>query len=144
MDLKNKELVCDEIFSEQPNLLGSVLVMKKMGNTLKDVDVLLNILIVLHLALKESGVKIAEISEQEQDRELKLLTSVITFSEGMGSRLVDSSINQFISDQKYPFLLTYVIDTMKDAGFYVNQNEISKYLIMAGVNLVACISHAVN
>ncbi len=143
MDLKNKELVCDEIFTEQPNLLASVLVLQQMGNSLEDVDVLLNILIVLHLALKESGQKIFEVSEQDQDQQLKLLTASVKFSEGMTNNSVDNSINQYISSQKQPVLLAYVTNVMKDAGFYENQNESSKYLIMAGINLVNCVAYAI-
>ncbi len=81
MDIKAKELICDELFVQQPNLLASVMVQNQMGNSMNDVDVLLNILIVLHLAMKE-------------------------------------------------------------AGFFKRKSETSKYLLMAGINLVSCITDA--
>ena len=55
LNIKEKELICDEIYKEQPNLFGSVIVQQRLGNSLEDIDVLLEILIVLHLSLKEAG-----------------------------------------------------------------------------------------
>ena len=142
LNIKDKELICDEIFIEQPNLLASVLAQQQMGNTLEEVDVLLNILIVLHLAVKESGKRILKISEEDQDHQLKVLSATMKFSEGMNSSLVDSSINQYVANHDERFLLAYVIGAIKDAKFLENNMESSKYLIMAGVNLVNCIANA--
>lgn len=142
MSLTDKESACDEIFREQPNLLASVLVQQQMGNTLEEVDVLLNILIVLHTAVKEAGVRIEKISELQQEDQLAKLTTSVAFSEGMDSHLVDSSIKQIISNHKAPIMLAYVTDTMREAGFFENMRECSKYLVLAGVNLVNCVSNA--
>lgn len=46
MSLKDKETVVDEIYTQQPNLLASVLVQQQLGNALAHIDILLNILIV--------------------------------------------------------------------------------------------------
>ena len=142
MSLTEKESICDEIFREQPNLLASVLVQQQMGNTLKEVDVLLNILIVLYLAVKEAGLGIGEISELQQEDQLAKLTTSVAFSEGMDSHLVNSSIKQYISNHKEQIMLAYVTDTMKEAGFFKNMRECSKYLVLAGVNLANCVSNA--
>ena len=142
LSLTDKESACDEIFREQPNLLASVLVQQQMGNTLEEVDVLLNILIVLHLAVKVAGVRIGVISELQQEDHLAKLTASVIFSEGMDSHLVNSSIKQYISNHKEPIMLAYVTDTMKDAGFFENMKKCSKYLVLAGVNLVNCIANA--
>ncbi|WP_027360701.1 hypothetical protein [Desulforegula conservatrix] len=142
MGIKEKELVCNELFIEQPNLLSSVVVQQMMGNTLEEIDVLLNILIVLHLCIKESGQKISKISEDEQEYQLKLFTSVVKFTEGMDSQLIGSSIDQYLADHKERFLLAYVVKTMKGAKFFENINENSKFLIMCGINLVNCIVNA--
>lgn len=142
MSLTDKETVCDEIFQEQPNLLASVLVQQQMGNTLEEVDVLLNILIVIHLAIKKAGIRLETISEQQQEDQLVKLTASVVFSEGMDRNLSNRSLNQYISNQNEPILLAYVIHTMKDAGFFDNTKECSKYLVLAGVNLVNCVSDA--
>jgi hypothetical protein len=46
------------------------------------IDVLLNILIVLYLAIEESGQVLAIISEADQERELKRFTAAIRFTQG--------------------------------------------------------------
>jgi hypothetical protein len=142
LDIKDKELICDEIFIEQPNLLASVLVQQQMGNKLEEIDVLLDILIVLHLAVEESGKRIQKVSEEDQEHQLKVLSATIRFSEGMNNSLVQSSINQYIANHNEKLLLAYVLGAMKDAKFFENNKENSKYLIMAGVNLVNCIANA--
>ena len=141
LNIKDKELICDEIYKEQPNLLASVLVQKQLGNSLQDVDVLLNILIVLHLALDDAEIILSKVTEDEQEHQLKLLKSTILFSEGLSDNLVKSSVNQYVSNHKEPILLSYVIDTMKAAGFFEKTDENSKYLTQAGLNLVACIAN---
>ncbi len=142
LDLKQKELICDEIYKEQPNLLASVLVQKQMGNTLEEVDILLNILIVLHLTIKKSGKRIAKITEQEQEEQYKILVSTIKFSEGLETNLIYDSLNQYILNLKQPVLLAYAIDCMNEAHFFTKKRECSKYLIMVGVNLANCIMNA--
>ena len=142
MSIKDKEVVCDEIFIEQPNLLSSVLVQAQMGNTLEEVDVLLEILIVLYLALKESGEKIEKISEEEQAHELSVYAEVIIFTEGMDACTVVSSFNQYFENQDDRMLFEYVVGKMKDARLFENQKECSKYLLMAGMNLINCIRKA--
>jgi len=59
------EKVLDEIHFEQPILLSSVLVQHQMGNSMEQVEVLLNLLIIAHLALQYSGVKIRTVTEKE-------------------------------------------------------------------------------
>ena len=68
-----------------------------------------------------SGISTAptSVSEASQDRQLRLLTATVKFSEGTNSHMVDSSINQYISNQKQPVLLTYAVSVMKDAGFLI-------------------------
>ncbi len=73
MDIGQKELVCDVLFTTQPNLLSSVLAQKYLGASIENIDVLLNILIVLHLAIEKSGQTLTMISKEEQERELKYL-----------------------------------------------------------------------
>lgn len=141
LNIKEKELICDEIYREQPNLLGSVLVQQRLGNPLQDVDILLNILIVLHLSLKEADITISKITEQEQEHQLRLLKSTILFSEGLEDNLIKNSVNQYVANHSEPILLAYVIGTMRDSGFFEKREGNSKYLTMAGLNLVACIAN---
>ena len=142
LNIKDKELICDKIYKDQPNLLASVLVQQQLGNSLQDIDVLLNILIVLHLALNDAEITISKVTEEEQEHQLRILKSSILFSDGLSDNLVKSSVNQYISNHKEPILLAYVIDTMQAAGFFEKKHENSKYLSQAGLNLIACIANA--
>jgi len=69
MDIKEKERVCDTIHATQPNLLASVLALRSFGISMPTIEIVLNILIVLHLAIVESGQVLATVTEDDQDRE---------------------------------------------------------------------------
>ena len=142
MDLVSAEKVMDEINIEQPNLLGSVLVQHQMGNKLEHVEVLLNILIVTHLALKYSGVKIEKITEKQQEKELAKYTGHIRFLEGLNDDCKSEAINQFTEDKSEKILMAYVVNTMVEAGLTKLPNESAKFLMMSGINIVNCVGIA--
>ena len=87
MDLLSAEKIVDEIYLEQPNLLSSVLVQNQLGNKIEHVDVLLRILIVCHLVLKYSGVKIDTITEELQQRELAKYTQHVSSTKVLNAEM---------------------------------------------------------
>ena len=129
-----RESICDEIFVEQPNLLASVLVLTKMDIPPRHVEMALEALMVMHLALKASGIE--TITEAEQERELQRLAASVRFSEGLKLPLVEESVSQYVGFQKEPWLL------LQDNGALSMTNEGSKYLILSVLNLVACVANA--
>ncbi len=48
MSQSEKEALCDDIFKEQPNLLGHVLVLSKLDVPMEKVDIVLHVLLVLY------------------------------------------------------------------------------------------------
>lgn len=142
MTLKEKEAVIDEIYIEQPALLASILVQKQMGNTLEQMDVLINILLVAHLALKEDGVKLVKVSELEQDKEMAKYVGHVRFSEGLSGEVEAEAIQQYIDSHDEKLLLSFAYNEMVRSGFADLKYENSKYLIMAGMNIVSCIAAA--
>lgn len=142
MNLQEKEAVVDEIFNEQPNLLASVLVQSQKGNSLEQIDILLNILIVAHISLKESGVKLKKITEDLQENEMAKFVAIVKFSEGLNSASIISSISQYIASQREKYLLAYAFNEMNSSGICSLETKNSKYLMMAGINIVNCISVA--
>jgi hypothetical protein len=84
MGIREKEQVCDRIPAEQPSLLGSVLAQ----------HVLLHILIVLYLAIEQSGQVLAIVSEADQERELQRFTAAVRFTEGLAGDALAQSIEQ--------------------------------------------------
>ncbi|EXJ12949.1 hypothetical protein [Nitrincola nitratireducens] len=142
MDSVAKAAVCDEIFFEQPNLLASVLVLARMSVSAQHVESVLEILIVIHLALKRAGVKIELITEEAQDRELKRLVASLKFREGLEPVSQDEAIKQSISFRKEPWLLSYVYARLQDSGILACLDEDSKYLNLSALNLVECVACA--
>ena len=142
MDIGQKEQVCDRVHAEQPNLLASVLVLPRLSVSTPTVDVLLNVLIVLTLAVDNSGQRLATVGEVDQERELQRLVAIMRFSEGLDATLMAQSIQQTTAYRHESFLLAYVVDTIQRAGLTALKDETAKYSILAGINLVNCIAAA--
>ena len=113
-----------------------------MDNSLEKIDILLKIFIVAYISLKESRVKIKKITEGFQETEMAKFVAIVNFSEGLNSASITSSINQYITSQREKYLLAYAFNEMNDSGICNLDTENSKYLIMAGINIVNCISAA--
>jgi hypothetical protein len=142
MGIREKERVCDRIYATQPNLLGSVLAQRSLGVSMPTIDFLLNILIVLYLAIEESGQVLAVVSEADQERELQHFTAAVRFTEGLGSDAPAQSIEQTIRYKREKFLFAYVVDILQRARLMDLRNETSKYPILIAINLINCIATA--
>lgn len=55
MDLQARVRLADEVHVQQPHLLYSVVVLHKLGASLQQVEVVLELLLVFHEAMKASG-----------------------------------------------------------------------------------------
>jgi hypothetical protein len=142
MSLKEKEQICDKICAAQPNLLGSVLAQASLGVSMATVDVLLNILIVVHLAVQNSGQVLALVMEEDLERELRRFTASVRFTEGLDTGAFAQSIGQTTAYKREKFLLAYVVETMLRAGLVGQRDKKEKFPILVGVNLVNCIAAA--
>jgi hypothetical protein len=136
--IEEKTVIFDKIHLEQPNILASVLVQQQLGNSLEQIEVLLNILLVCHLALNEAGINIIQVTEKEQEVNLEMLINNIKNSSSHQSK----AIQKYINSNSEKLLLAYAFDVMNKAGLMNLQNESSKYLVMAGFNIVNCIASA--
>ena len=142
MGIREKERVCDRIYAAQPTLLGSVLAQRSLGVSMPTIDILLDTLIVLYLAIEESGQVLAIVSEADQERELQRFTAAVRFTEGLGSDALAQSIEQTTPYRREKFLFAYVLDILQRAGLTDLRNETSKYPILVAINLVNCIATA--
>ena len=142
MSLADKEKVCDELFEQQPNLLGSVLVLPRMGVAAKYVDAVLTVLIVIHLAVNASGSRITTISEEIQERELQRFVGTAMFSDGLDQNLMAESLMQYEGFRMEPTLMAYVISILESTGIHADTNENTKYALMTAFTLVGCIANA--
>jgi hypothetical protein len=142
MGLREKEGICDSVYTAQPNLLGSVLAVRSFGVDMATFDILLDMLIVLQLAVEESGQVLATVTEADQERELRRLTASIRFAEGLSGNAFTQSFKQTMAYKREPFLLAYVVDVLKRSGIADFRDEASKYSFLAAMNLVNCIATA--
>jgi hypothetical protein len=106
------------------------------------VDVLVNILIVVHLAVENSGHVLASVLEDDIERELRRFTAMVSFTEGLDARSFSQSVQQTTAYRRETFLLAYVIDTMQRAGLVDQGDENMKIPVLVGINLVNCIATA--
>jgi len=147
MDMPQKTAIVDEIYVKQPNLLASCVVQRNLGADDKTVEFLLNLLLTCYVAMRESGFEWPLISEIEQERELQRTVGAILFSEELTDpAAADAARAQYISAHPEQPLLALVTTECKawlqDLAQGNAEKESDKYVMMASVNLVNCIAHA--
>ena len=64
MNFQERDRLADEVHARQPNLFYSVLVLQRYGATLVQIEVVLNLLLVFHEAMKSSGSDWPVVSEE--------------------------------------------------------------------------------
>lgn len=140
MGLNQRVALADEIFLRQPNLLASVLVQQRMGASLQQIDVLVNILLVAWQAMKMSGHVWPVISEATQERCLQRLTGRVRFTEGLAPELFDQAVQDQLAEHGEPFLLAFAYGQLREHDLLAVRTEAEKYLLLAALNLVDCIA----
>ena len=140
MDSQQQEALADELFRTQPNLLGSFLVLPRLGVALPKVDFAVEILFVCFLAMKESGLAWPLITEDDQDRQLKRFIAISRFGEDLNERLRDRSMQQYIADHPEKDLLAYVAGETSKWLTRIAPEESDKYVLLAIWNVVNCIA----
>ncbi len=141
MDIRQKEAVMDEIFKSQPNLLASVLVLPQMGNSLEHVEVLLNVLLVIHELVRASGKTLKQVSESEQDQYVSRFVAHLKSVGDLRSAKANRAIDAYVKAHPEKVLLAYAIGEMQKAGFTELQHDASKYLFISGIGLVNCVAY---
>jgi hypothetical protein len=141
MDQKTAETHINEIFTEQPHMMGSVLTLKKIGYQQAQIQVLLNILLVTHLALKFSGVRIKQVSEAELKAHMMAYADYFKLLEEQGPAWQDKQ-QKYADGHPENYLMAFVNNTMYEAGFTKMEPGKGKFLVMAGTNIVNCVAGA--
>jgi hypothetical protein len=107
MDMDARIALADEVFMQQPNLLASVLVQHRMGATMQQVEVLVNIMLVAYQAMKTSGHRWPVISEATQVQCLQRLTARFAFAEGLAPELHQQVVDEWIKAHSERYLLAF-------------------------------------
>ena len=143
MDMQQKSLLADEIFREQPNLLGSVLVLPQLGVSMQKVEFALEILFVCFKAMKASGWVWPIISEDELDLQSRRFTTIIQFADDLNERLRDVSMQQYLASHPEKELLAYVQSESANWSARIVPEETDKYVMLAALNMVNCLAFVV-
>ena len=140
MSRGQKERLIDELFHEQPNLLGSFLVQKQMGVSFEKMEFLLELLLICFQAMKESGLTWPLITEDEQDKQMARYVATVKLGEDSNPSLQELAMKQYIESHPEQYLLAFVTAETKDWLRRTPPAETDKYVVLAAANLVNCIA----
>lgn len=140
MDRAQKEALGDELFRDQPNMLGSVLVQHQLGVSPEKMEFLLELLFICFQAMKESGLDWPLITEDEQDRQLARYVGSVKFGDDLNEMLRERAMRQYIKGHPEQELLAYVTVETKDWLFRIVPDDTDKFVMLAAANLVNCIA----
>jgi len=140
MTFQEREHLAEEVHAHQPHLFFSVLVLKRYGATLEQLEVVLNVLLVFHDAMKGSGKRWPVISEEVQERCLARVSGRVRFIEGLTPQLQAQATLDALGAHPEQQLLAYVFGKFKENGLLGIETEAEKMLMLAALNLVECIA----
>jgi hypothetical protein len=141
MDLQQQENLADEIFKLQPNMLGSVLALPKMGVPADRMGFPVQMLLVCFQSMKESGLVWPEISEEDQSCQLERWLSSVQMGDNLSPSLNMYSTQVYTEVHPEKDLLAYVTMSMAQWLTDVPAQESDRYVMMAVQNLVNCIAY---
>ena len=147
MSPAEKSVLMEEICKHQPNLLASCLVRQRLDTSGHAAEFLSRILLVSFQAMKESGRRWPLISEEEWELQLERLRGAIFLSEDLVDRAqAHAARAQYVKNHPEAPLLAYVIREftlwLMELAEQGAESESDKFVMMAGINIVNCISHA--
>lgn len=118
----------------------SVVVLHKLGDSLQQIEVVLELLLVFHEAMKASGKSWPLISEQVQDRCMQRLCARVAFIEGLTHELQEQASWQAAAEHPEQPMLAWTLGQFKDHGLLGIDTDVHKLLLLAALNLVECIA----
>lgn len=140
MSFDERSQLAGEVHAQQPNLFFSVLALQGFGATLEQMEVVLNLLLIFHEAMKASGKAWPVISEDVQDRGLKRTSARARFIEGLTPQQQARAASDAIAEHPEQQLLAYVFGKFGEHGLLGIETETHKMLMLAALNLVECIA----
>ena len=103
-------------------------------------DVVLNLLLVFHEAMKISGGSWPVVSEDVQERCLNRVSGRVCFTEGLSPQLQTQAVADAVESHPEKQLLAYVFGKFKESDLLGVETEAEKMLMLAALNLVECIA----
>ena len=140
MSLQERERLAEEVHDRQPNLFFSVLVLRRYGATLEQIEVVLNLLLVCFEAMRCSDGSWPVVSEDVQERCLARISGRVRLIEGLTPQLQTQATLDAVGDHPEQQLLAYVYGKFKESGLLGIKTETEKMLMLAALNLVESIA----
>ena len=141
MDVPTKLRLVDEMFREQPNMLASVLVQKQLGVSEQKMDFLVQLVLVMFVAMRESGIDWPCISVAEQDRQMNKTAGIVSLNQGLAPELLSRAADFHLKEHPEKVLLAYVVGNISEWMQKIEVEESDKYIIMAAINSVNCLAY---
>lgn len=142
MDLRQKEALVDEIFRAQPNMLGSILVLQRMGVSLAKMDFALHLLCICFQSMKEAKLAWPLITAAEQDKQMARYVAAVRFGEDLPPAQSERAMMQYLNAHPEQPLLAYVTTELTKWIGRIEQEDSDKYVMLGCANLVNCIAFA--
>lgn len=142
MEVNERLGLADEVFAHQPNLLASVVVLRRMGASDAQIEIAVHVLLVAWQAMKASGLRWPLITQDTQDACMQRLTAKVRFVEGLSPELLGQAVEQHTGDHRERYLLAFAFGHLRDSGLLEVKTEAEKYVVLATLNLVECIACA--
>jgi len=147
MSSSQQVALIDEITKTQPNLLALCLAQKALGVRNGGLEHTLKMLLTCYQAMKETGLSWPVISEVEQERHMEHMVTTISFAKGFRSqKLSNRTTRKFFDAIPEQPLLSYVLGEsrswLQQIAERETEAETDKFPVMASLNIVNCIAHA--
>jgi hypothetical protein len=140
MSFDEREQLADEIYSQQPNLLASILVLQDFGAALEQMEAVLNLLLVIYSAMKASGKSWPVISEDVQDRCMKRITAGARAIERLPSSRQQQATDKAIADHREKELLAYAYGKLREHRLLEIRTDAEHMIVLTTMNLVECVA----
>lgn len=144
LDIRERETLTDEIFANQPGLLGTVLVLSKLNVSMAKIEEVLFILLVLYQAFqKRSGICIPLIKEEMIEKAHDNNNAMLKYLDKEG--LVEGSnlIGKAIMDSPNNFVAAFVLGHLNEHGFSTFSQE-NEHCIRSAKAIMDCFIEAAN
>lgn len=141
LDHDGKVRLADDVFLAQPSLLGSILVLPRMGVSMPELEIALHILLVAFQVMKRSRHRWDAVTEDVQEACVQRLTARLRFNDGLPDELAAKVAAQFCDEHAERYLLAYVYGYLGEHDLLKVRTDAEKYLLLAVLNLVECIAY---
>ncbi len=132
----------DEIYAQQPALLGSILSLSLNGVPSAQLEVAVNILLIVFQTLKTAGVVLRPITEEDMLAGSRRILDLASVCDHRSAADFDGAMEAFCLGHPQQNLLAFVIFYLKDHDLISVRTEAEKHLVHACNVLVESVADA--